>query len=73
MIVNVEIPNEIYDRALEIAESQSISIADLFASACAEHIAAWDGWRSRAAGRPRQVPRTAGACARREPDERDRF
>ena len=48
MIVNVEVTQDIYDRAFEIARSQSLSVADVFATACAEHIAAWEGLKIRA-------------------------
>jgi len=48
MIVSVEVPKDIYDRASEIAQSQRISVADVFAAACTEHIAAWERLELRA-------------------------
>ena len=48
MTVNVEVPKDIYDRASEIARSQSMSVADVFATTCAEHIVAWGRLESRA-------------------------
>ena len=74
MIVSVEVPKEIYDRASEIAQSQSISVTDVFVTAFAEHIAAWERLEKRAERRDRakflevlaKVPDVA-------PDERDGF
>jgi hypothetical protein len=48
VIVNVEVPVDLYDKATRIARSQSISVADLFATAYSEHIAAWERLESRA-------------------------
>lgn len=48
MIVNVEVPKEIYDRASEIARSQKITVADVFTTACAEHVGAWERVERRA-------------------------
>ena len=74
MIVNVEVPTDIYERASEIARSQSISVADIFATACAEHIAAWERLESRAQRGDRvkflEVPAKVPDV---EPEERDRF
>lgn len=41
MIVNLDIPNEIYNRAAEIARMRSLTVADVLASACSEQVAAW--------------------------------
>ena len=48
MIINVEITNDVYERAAQIAQSQQVSVADVFAAACAEHVAAWERLESRA-------------------------
>lgn len=74
MIVNVEVTKDIYDRAFEIARSQSMSVADVFATACAEHVAACEGLeqRARRGGRERFLEVLAKAPDV-EPDRRDRF
>ena len=43
-MVNVGIPKDVYERA----RSQQMSVADVFASACAEHVAAWERIQARA-------------------------
>ncbi len=48
MIVNLDIPNDIYDRASEIAQTQHLSVADVLATACSEHGAAWERLELRA-------------------------
>lgn len=48
MIVNVEVPKDIYDKASEIARSQRMSVADVFATACAADITGWERLESRA-------------------------
>lgn len=48
MIVNVEIPEDVYQRASEIARSQHLSVAEIFAAACLEHVAAWERIEKRA-------------------------
>ena len=48
MIVNLEIPSEVYDRASEIARSQQMSVTDVLAAACAEHVASWERLEARA-------------------------
>lgn len=74
MIVNVEIPADIYDRASQIAESQSLSVADVFATACVEHIAAWERLESRAKrGDRAKFLAVLTKAPDIEPDERDRF
>jgi hypothetical protein len=40
--VNVEVSEDVFNRAAEIARSQRITVADVFAAACTEHIAAWE-------------------------------
>lgn len=74
MIVSVEVPKDIYDRASEIARSQSISVADVFATACAEHIAAWERLERRAQrGDRARFLEVLAKVPDVEPDERDRF
>ena len=74
MIVNVEVPKDIYDRVSEIARSQSISVADVFATACAEHVAAWERLESRAKrGDRTKFLEVLAKVPDVEPDDRDRF
>lgn len=49
MSVSINIPEELYDQARAIAESQHIAVDDVFASAFADHFAAWQRIRERAA------------------------
>lgn len=49
MSVSVNIPEELYQRAREIAESQHLSVDDVVSSAFAEHMAAWERLKQRAA------------------------
>lgn len=58
----------------EIAQSQRISVADVLATACAEHVKAWE----RLAGRTRQGDRTKylevlAKVPDAEPEEHDRY
>ncbi len=74
MIVSVDVPNEVYDRAAEIARSQRMSVADVLAAACAEHVSAWERLESRARRGDRQ--RFLDVLAKvpdAEPDDQDRF
>ncbi len=74
MIVNVEVTKDIYDRAFEIAQSQSISVADVFAAACAEHIAAWERLEKRAQrGDRERFLEVLAKVPDVEPDKCDRF
>jgi hypothetical protein len=49
MSVSVSIPEELYEKAAAIAKSQNMSVDEVFASAFAEHLAAWERLRQRAA------------------------
>ncbi|HTU46628.1 MAG TPA: hypothetical protein VMF91_16290 [Bryobacteraceae bacterium] len=49
MSVSINIPEELYDQARAIAETQNIAIEDVFASAFADHFAAWQRLQERAA------------------------
>ena len=48
VIVNVGIPQDVFARAPEIAWSQSLSVAEVFATACVAHVVAWERLESRA-------------------------
>ena len=49
MTVSVNIPEELYRRAREIAESQHLSVDDVVSSAFAEQLSAWERLKRRAA------------------------
>ena len=49
MTVSVNIPEELYRQAREIAESLHVSVDDVVSSAFAEQLAAWERLKLRAA------------------------
>ena len=49
MNVNVSVPDELYQKAVEIAEAQHVSVDEVFASAFVEQLAAWERLKQRAA------------------------
>ncbi|MBV8807168.1 MAG: hypothetical protein JO033_00720 [Acidobacteriaceae bacterium] len=49
MSVSVSIPEELYEKAAAIARAQNVSVDEVFASAFAEHLAAWERLKERAA------------------------
>jgi hypothetical protein len=49
MSVIVSVPEDLYKKAVEIAEAQHVSVEEVFASAFMEHLAAWDKLQQRAA------------------------
>jgi hypothetical protein len=48
MSVSINIPEELYDQARAITETQNIAVEDVFASAFADHFAAWQRLEERA-------------------------
>jgi hypothetical protein len=48
MSVSVRVPEELYQKAVEIAQAQRVSVDDVFASAFAEHVSAWERLQQRA-------------------------
>jgi hypothetical protein len=54
MNVNVQVPEELYQKAVEIANEQHVSVDDLFASAFIEQLSAWERLQQRAARRSRE-------------------
>jgi hypothetical protein len=48
MTVNINVPDELYRKAQEIAASEKATVDDVFASAFAEQLAAWERLRARA-------------------------
>ncbi len=74
MIVRVEVPEDVYERASEIARAQRLDVADVFATACAEHVEAWERLKKRA--RRGDRPKFLEVLAKVpdvEPEEQDRF
>lgn len=49
MSVNVRVPDDLYQKAMEIANARHISVDEVFASAFAEQLSAWERLRARAA------------------------
>lgn len=49
MSVSVRVPEELYQKAVELAAAQQLSVDEVFASAFVEHIAAWERLQQRAA------------------------
>jgi len=49
MNVSVNIPDEFYRQAREIADSEQISVDDVISSAFAQQLAAWERLKQRAA------------------------
>lgn len=49
MSVSINIPEELYNQAREIAEAYHISVEQVFTSAFSEHLSAWQRIRERAA------------------------
>jgi hypothetical protein len=60
LIVSINIPENLYQQAREIADSQHLSVDDVISSAFPEQLAAWGRLKQRAAGnipqRARQGP-----------------
>jgi hypothetical protein len=48
--ISVDIPDNLYRQAREIADSQRWSVDEVIASAFAEHLTAWKRLKQRAAG-----------------------
>jgi len=49
MSVIINVPEDLYQKAVEIAEAQHVPVDEVFASAFAEQLAAWDRLKQRAA------------------------
>ena len=41
MSISVSVPEELYNKAVKIAEAQHVSVDEVFASAFVEQLAAW--------------------------------
>ena len=74
MTVSVNIPEELYRQAREIAESQHLSVDDVVSSAFAEQLLAWERLKQRAArGSRESFLAVLGKVPDVEPDEYDRI
>ena len=74
MSVSVRVPEELYNKAVEIAAAQQVSVDDVFASAFTEQLAAWERLRQRAAhGRREEFLRVLDQVPDVEPEDYDRL
>lgn len=54
MMLQIDIPADVYMKALEIARGQQMRVEDVVTDACAEHVAAWERLQRRAANADRE-------------------
>ncbi|MEP6716830.1 MAG: hypothetical protein ABJC09_14760 [Terriglobia bacterium] len=74
MNVNLNIPEELYRRATEVAAAESISVDDLFASAFEERIVEFERLKEKAfRGSYKKFMRVMAKVPAVEPQEHDRF
>lgn len=74
MTISFEITDDVYQRAAQIAQAQKMSIDQVFAIACAEHVAAWERLELRALlGDREKFQKILATVPDVEPDERDRI
>jgi hypothetical protein len=74
MSISVNIPEELYRQAQEIAESQHLSVDEVVSSAFAEQMAAWERLKQRAAkGRREAFLSVLNKVPDDEPEEYDRI
>ena len=74
MTVSVEVPQDVFDRASEIARAQSMSVPEVFASACARHVADWEKLESRTSrGGKLKFLEVLAKAPDVEPEAHDRF
>jgi hypothetical protein len=74
MTVSVNIPDDLYRQAREIADSQHLSVDDVISSAFAEQLAAWERLKQRAARGSREIfVQVLEKVPDVEPDDRDRL
>lgn len=73
MTVSINIPENLYQQARDIAESQHLSVDEVISSAFAEHLVAWERLKERAArGRHEAFLRVLDKVPDVEPEEHDR-
>ena len=74
MSVNVSVPEDLYRKAVEIAKAQQVSVDEVFASAFAEQLAAWERLKQRATrGTREEFLATLDKVPDVEPDDYDRL
>jgi len=73
MSMNVSLPDELYQQAVEIAKAQRVSVDEVITSALAQQMSAWDRLRQRASRGSREKFLAAlDKVPDVEPDEHDR-
>jgi hypothetical protein len=74
MTVSVNIPDDLYRQAREIADSQHLTVDDVISSAFAEQLAAWERLKQRAARGSREIfVQVLEKVPDVEPDDSDRL
>jgi len=74
MSVNVSIPDDLYKKAVEIANARQVSVDEVFASAFAEQLLAWERLRERATrGDRKKFSAVLDRVPDVEPDDSDRL
>ena len=74
MSVNVSVPEDLYEKAAAIAKTQNVSVDQVFASAFADHWAAWERLKRRAAlGSREEFLAVLDKVPAVEPDPEDRI
>ena len=74
MTVSVNIPEDLYQQAREIADSQHLSVDDVILSAFKEQLAGWERLKQRAArGRLDEFLKVLDKVPDVEPEEYDRL
>jgi hypothetical protein len=74
MSVSVKVPDELYQKAVEIANVQRVSVDEIFASAFIEQLSIWERLQQRAArGSREKFLAATDKVPDVEPDEHDRL
>jgi hypothetical protein len=74
MSVSISVPDELYQKAVEVAKAQRVSVNEVFASAFTEQLAAWDRLKQKAAlGNRDRFLAVLDKAADIEPEEHDRL
>jgi len=74
MTVSVEVPDKLYRKAVEIANVRQVSVDEVFASAFAEQLSAWERLEQRAArGSREKFLAVMDKVPDVEPDDYDRL
>ena len=74
MTVSIDIPDDLYRQARQIADSQHLSVDDVISSAFVQQMAAWERLKARAArGNREAFLRVLDKVPDVEPEESDRI